>query len=350
MQFNAAQIGLLINGTVEGDANALVLSFGKIEEAKQGQISFLANPKYEDYLYTTEASVVIINKSLQLKAPVKPTLIRVSDAYSAFAVLMTKYQEMAANQLTGIQNPSFIASNATIGQSVYIGAFAFVGEQVCIGNNSKIYPGVYLGERVSIGENTTIYPGVKIYKDCVIGNNVIIHAGVIIGSDGFGFAPQADGSFTKVPQLGNVVVEDYVEIGANSTIDRATMGSTLICKGVKIDNLVQVAHNVEIGNNTVIAAQSGISGSSKVGKYVMMGGQTGVAGHLSIADGTKIGGRSGITKTIKEPNKSVYGYPAFDYTSSLRVQAATRNLPETEKRIQSLEKMVAELLSERVKP
>ncbi|OYW80986.1 MAG: hypothetical protein B7Z27_02810, partial [Sphingobacteriia bacterium 32-37-4] len=300
MQFSAAQIGLIINGIIEGDANAIVVSFGKIEEAKPSQISFLANPKYEDYLYTTEASVVIVNQSLQLKAPVKATLIRVPDAYSAFAVLMTKYQEMAASQLVGIQSPSHIADSASMGSLVYIGAFAFIGDLVKIGNNSKIYPGVYLGDRVIVGENTTIYPGAKIYKDCVIGNNVIIHAGVIIGSDGFGFAPQADGSFTKVPQLGNVVVEDYVEIGANSTIDRATMGSTLICKGVKIDNLVQIAHNVEIGSNTVIAAQTGISGSSKVGKYVMMGGQTGVAGHLSIADGTKIGGRSGITKTIKE--------------------------------------------------
>ncbi|MFY8025604.1 MAG: UDP-3-O-(3-hydroxymyristoyl)glucosamine N-acyltransferase [Sediminibacterium sp.] len=350
MQFSAAQIGLMINGTIEGDANAMVVSFGKIEEAKPSQISFLANPKYEDYLYSTDASVVIVNQSLQLKAPVKATLIRVPDAYSAFAVLMTKYQEMAANQLTGIQTPSYIASSASMGDSVYIGAFVFVSDHVKIGNNSKIYPGVYLGDRVSVGENTTIYPGVKIYKDCVIGNNVIVHAGVVIGSDGFGFAPQADGSFTKVPQLGNVVVEDFVEIGANTTIDRATMGSTIIKKGAKIDNLVQIAHNVEIGSSTVIAAQSGISGSTKVGKYVMMGGQTGIAGHLNIADGTRIGGKSGITKSVNEPNKSVNGHPAFDYTTSLRVQAATRNLPETEKRIQALEKIVAELLSERVKP
>lgn len=350
MQFSAAQIGLMINGTIEGDANITVGSFGKIEEAKPSQISFLANPKYEDYLYTTEASVVIINASLVLKAPVKATLIRVPDAYSAFATLMTKYQEMAANQLTGIQHPSYISSTATIGESVYIGAFAYVGEQVTIGVNSKIYPGVYLGDRVVIGDNTTIFPGVTIYKDCVIGNQVIIHAGVVIGSDGFGFAPQADGQFAKVPQLGNVVIEDQVEIGANSTIDRATMGSTIIRKGVKLDNLVQIAHNVEIGSNTVVAAQTGISGSTKIGKYVMMGGQTGIAGHLSVADGTKIGGKSGITKSIIEPNKSVNGHPAFDYTTSLRVQAATRNLPETEKRIQALEKLVAELLSERVKP
>ena len=350
MQFTAAQIGMLINGKVEGDASVTVQSFGKIEEAKASQISFLANPKYEDFLYTTSASIVIVNDSLQLKKPVGCTLIRVPDAYSAFAILMTKYQEMAASQLTGIQDPSYVAKSAQLGNNVFIGAFAYLDENVKIGNNTKIYPGVYLGKNVVIGDNTTLFPGVKIYTGCVVGNQVIIHAGTVIGSDGFGFAPQADGTFQKVPQLGNVVIEDYVEIGANSTIDRATMGSTLIRKGVKIDNLVQIAHNVEVGNNTVIAAQTGISGSSKVGKYVMMGGQTGVAGHLSIADGTKIGGKSGITKTIKEPNKSVNGNPAFDYTSSLRVQAATRNLPEMEKRIKALEKMVSELVSEKLKP
>lgn len=349
MQFTAAQIGLLINGKVEGDASITVQSFGKIEEAKASQVSFLANPKYEDFLYTTAASIVIVNETLQLKKTVAATLIRVPDAYSAFAVLMTKYQEMAASQLAGIQEPSYIAPTAQLGNNIFVGAFAYLGDQVKIGNNSKIHPGVYIGNQVVIGENVILYPGVKIYEGCVIGNQVVVHAGSVIGSDGFGFAPQADGSFQKVPQLGNVVVEDLVEIGANSTIDRATMGSTIIRKGVKIDNLVQIAHNVEVGSNTVIAAQTGISGSSKIGKYVMMGGQTGVAGHLSIADGTKIGGKSGISKTIKEPNKSVIGIPAFDYTSSLRVQAATRNLPEMEKRIKALEKLVSELVSEKLK-
>lgn len=349
MQFTAAQIGLLINGKVEGDASITVQSFGKIEEAKASQVSFLANPKYEDFLYTTAASIVIVNETLQLKKTVAATLIRVPDAYSAFAVLMTKYQEMAASQLAGIQEPSYIAPTAQLGNNIFVGAFAYLGDQVKIGNNSKIHPGVYIGNQVVIGENVILYPGVKIYEGCVIGNQVVVHAGSVIGSDGFGFAPQADGSFQKVPQLGNVVVEDLVEIGANSTIDRATMGSTIIRKGVKIDNLVQIAHNVEVGSNTVIAAQTGISGSSKIGKYVMMGGQTGVAGHLSIADGTKIGGKSGISKTIKEPNKSVIGIPAFDYTSSLRVQAATRNLPEMEKRIKALEKLVSELISEKLK-
>lgn len=349
MQFTAAQIGMLINGKVEGDASVTVQSFGKIEEAQASQISFLANPKYEDFLYTTAASVVIVNESLQLKKQVPATLIRVPDAYSAFALLLSKYQEMAASQLTGIQEPSYIAKSAQLGNNVFIGAFAYVGENVKLGNNTKIYPGVYLGNQVVIGDNVTLFPGVKIYEGCIVGNQVVIHAGSVIGSDGFGFAPQADGSFQKVPQLGNVVIEDQVEIGANSTIDRATMGSTLIRKGVKIDNLVQIAHNVEIGNSTVIAAQTGISGSSKIGKYVMIGGQTGVVGHISIADGTKIGGKSGITKTIREPNKSVNGIPALDYTNSLRVQAVTKNLPEMEKRIKALEKLVSELVSEKLK-
>jgi len=348
MQFTASQIALMVQGKVEGDAAAAVTSFGKIEEAITGQLSFLANPKYEEYLYITKASIVIINADLVLKSTVPATLIRVPNAYSAFATLMSAYQELAAQQLTGIQQPSYIAASAIVGEKVYVGAFAFVGEQVKIGNNSKIYPGVILGDRVVIGDNTVLHAGVTIYNDCVIGNHTIIHAGTVIGSDGFGFAPQADGTYKKVPQLGNVVVEDYVEIGANTTIDRATMGSTIIKKGVKLDNLVQVAHNVEIGANTVIAAQTGISGSSKIGNQVMIGGQAGISGHISIADGSKINGKSGVTKTIKEPNKSFNGHPAYDFAASMRVHALSRTLPEMEKRIKELEKMVQQLLSERV--
>ncbi|MDP1844483.1 MAG: UDP-3-O-(3-hydroxymyristoyl)glucosamine N-acyltransferase [Sediminibacterium sp.] len=348
MQFTASQIALMVQGKVEGDAAAAVTSFGKIEEAITGQLSFLANPKYEEYLYVTKASIVMINADLVLKSTVSATLIRVPNAYSAFATLMTAYQELASQQLTGIQQPSYIAASATVGEKVYVGAFAFVGEQVKIGNNSKIYPGVVLGDRVVIGDNTVLHAGVKVYNDCVIGNHTIIHAGTVIGSDGFGFAPQADGTYKKVPQLGNVVVEDYVEIGANTTIDRATMGSTIIRKGVKLDNLVQVAHNVEIGANTVIAAQTGISGSSKIGNQVMIGGQAGISGHISIADGSKINGKSGVTKTIKEPNKSYNGHPAYDFAASMRVHALTRTLPEMEKRVKELEKMVQQLLSERV--
>ncbi|MEI6264520.1 MAG: UDP-3-O-(3-hydroxymyristoyl)glucosamine N-acyltransferase [Sphingobacteriia bacterium] len=350
MQFTAAQIALMIQGTVEGDASIAISSFGKIEEAVHGQLSFMANPKYEEYLYTTQASIIIINDSLELKSAINKTIIRVKDAYSAFATLMTKYQELAAKQLKGIQEPSYISPSAHLGNNVYFGAFAYAGEQVIIGNESKIYPGVFLGDRVKIGSNTIIHAGVKIYNDCVIGDHVIIHAGVVIGSDGFGFAPQTDGTYKKVPQLGNVIVENEVEIGANTTIDRATMGSTVIKKGVKLDNLVQVAHNVEIDENTVIAAQTGISGSSKVGKNVQIGGQTGISGHISIADGSKINGKSGVTKTIKESNKSFNGNPAYDFSTSKRIEAHTRNLPALEKRVKELEKLVEQLNADRLNP
>ncbi len=348
MQFTAPQIALMLQGKIEGDAAAAVQSFGKIEEAIAGQLSFLANPKYEEYLYTTSASIVIIHESLQLRAPVTTTLIRVKDPYAAFAMLMTKYQELSTTQVSGIEQPCFIAPTAVIGVNVYIGAFAYIGVGAVIGDGSKIYPGAIIGNQVKIGSNTTIHAGVKIYADCIIGNQVIIHAGAVLGSDGFGFAPLADGSYNKVPQLGNVVVNDWVEIGANTTIDRATMGSTIIQKGVKLDNLVQIAHNVNIGINTVIAAQTGVSGSSKIGKNVQIGGQAGVAGHISIADGSKINGKSGVTKTIKEPNKSFNGNPAFDFSASMRVHAMSRNLPDLEKRVKELEKMVQQLLSERV--
>ncbi len=347
MTFSAAQIAMIINGKIEGDANTSVNSFGKIEEAQSGQLAFLANPKYEEFLYTTKASVIIINENLELKQPVAATLIRVPDAYTAFAALLSKYQEMMQQQLHGVQEPSYISKTASYGQNVFIGAFAYLGENVKVGNNTKIYPDVYLGNNVSVGENSVIHPGVKIYQDCVIGNNVIIHAGTVIGSDGFGFAPQPDGSFKKVPQIGNVIVEDHVEIGANTTIDRATIGSTIIKSGAKLDNLIQIAHNVEIGNSTVVAAQTGISGSSKIGKGVMIGGQVGIVGHINIGDGAKINAQSGVSKSI-EPGKSVTGSPAYDYTSALRSQALSRKLPELEKRITELEALVKQLLNERV--
>jgi UDP-3-O-[3-hydroxymyristoyl] glucosamine N-acyltransferase len=348
MQFNAAQIALLINGQLQGDAMVSVDGFGKIEEAKSGQLSFLANPKYEEFLYTTQASIIIINEAQELKTPITATLIRVADAYSAFAILLAKYQELKTQQLVGIQQPSFIAPTAILGDNIFVGAFTYIGENCRIGNNVKLFPGVILGNNVTIGENSIIHAGVKIYFDCVVGKNVTIHAGTVIGSDGFGYAPQADGMLKKVPQIGNVVIKDFVEIGANATIDRATMGSTIIHEGVKLDNLIQIAHNVEIGDHTVIAALTGISGSTKVGKYVMMGGQVGTAGHIHIADGSKIAGKSGITKSIREPNKSFNGNPATDFSSSLRIQALTRNLPDLEKRVKELEKMVNQLLSERV--
>jgi len=343
ISFTAQQIALLIQGRIEGEATAVVNQFGKIESAMPGEISFLANPKYEDFLYTTKASIIIINESLVLKKKIEPTLIIVPDAYAAFATLLTKYQEMKNENLVGIQSPSFIASTAQLGEQNFVAAFAYIGENVKTGNKVKIFPNVVIGENVSIGNNVTLHAGVIIYSDCVLGNNITIHSGSIIGSDGFGFAPNADGSYQKIPQLGNVIIEDDVEIGSNTTIDRATIGSTIIKKGVKIDNLIQIAHNVEIGENTVIAAQVGISGSTKIGKGVMMGGQSGTIGHITIADGIKIAARTGITKEFKEAGMTLSGYPAREQSAFLRAQVAQKNLPALEKRVKELEIMVQQL-------
>jgi len=342
MQFSAAQIAMMIGGKVEGNAEIAVSSFGKIEEAKEGQLAFLANPKYEEHLYTTKASIIIVNEIQELKQPVAATLIRVPDAYSAFASLLDKYQQLVTQQLQGIQQPVYIDATATTGENVFIGAFAYLGQKVVVGNGSKIFPNVYLGDHVKVGENTIIHPGVKIYHHCIIGNNVVIHAGTVIGSDGFGFAPQQDGTFKKVPQIGNVIIEDGVEIGANATIDRATIGSTLIKTGAKLDNLLQIAHNVEVGTNTVIAAQAGVSGSTKIGNNVQIGGQAGIVGHIQIGDGARINAQSGVSKSI-DAGKAVTGSPAFDYTSALRSQATSRNLPDMEKRIKELERAVKEI-------
>ena len=344
MQFTAQQIALLVSGTIEGSPDTTITSFGKIEEATAGQLSFLANPKYEDYLYSTKASLIIVNENLQLQKNITATLVRVKDAYTAFATLLTTYQNLKAQQKKGIETPSHIASTASLGTDVFVGAFAYIGEKVTIGNNTKIFPGAYIAENVSIGNNSTIHAGVKIYEDCIIGNDVIIHAGTVIGSDGFGFAPQPDGSYQKVPQIGNVIIEDQVEIGANTTIDRATMGSTIIKKGVKLDNLIQIAHNVEIGSQTVIAAQTGISGSTKLGQKIMIGGQAGIAGHLTIANGVKIAGGAGVTKNLDGEGKSYAGFPAEDAKQSLKTQVYTRQLPELEKRVKELEKIVTQLL------
>jgi len=344
MSFTAAQIAQLVEGTVEGNPMASVHAFGKIEEACSGQLSFLANPKYEEYFYLTNASVIIVNDSFQLRQKKETTLIRVPNAYLAFATLLTKYQELLQQQLTGIEQPSFVATTAALGSEIYLGAFSYVSNGAKIGDQTKIYPNCFIGEDVVIGKRCVIHPGVKIYHKCVLGNDVIVHAGTVIGSDGFGFAPQSDGNFTKVPQIGNVVVEDHVEIGANTTIDRATIGSTIIRKGAKLDNLIQVAHNVEIGSNTVVAAQAGISGSTKVGKGVMIGGQAGIAGHLTLGDESKINAQSGVVKSLGA-GKAVYGTPAYDYTQFLRSQVISRKLPELEKRIQELEKIIADLKS-----
>ena len=340
MQFSAAQIAAIINATIEGDASVTVDSFGKIEEAREGQLSFLANPKYEDYLYSTGASIIIINQSQVLKQAVKATLLRVPDAYSAFATLLDSYQQIKTQQMVGIQDPVYVDPTATLGKNIYLAAFAYIGEKAVIGDDVKIFPHVFIGINVTIGDNTIIHPGVKIYRDCIIGSNVTIHAGTVIGSDGFGFAPQADGTFKKVPQIGNVVIEDNVEIGANATIDRATIGSTIIRSGAKLDNLIQVAHNVEVGNNSVIAAQAGVSGSTKIGNNVMIGGQAGIVGHIQIADGAKINAQSGVSKSIKYPNTIVTGSPAHEYAAALRSQALNRKLPELEKRLSELERII----------
>ena len=343
LEFSAQQIAMMIQGQVEGDASVTVHNFGKIEEATAGQISFLANPKYEAFLYTTAASIIIIGAQQQLKEKIKATLIRVPDAYAAFATLLTKYQELKTQQLVGIQTPSFIAPSAKIGTNHFIAAFAYINEGATLGDHVKIFPNVVIGENVKIGNHVTIHPGVVVYADCVIGNHVTIHSGSIIGSDGFGFAPKEDGSYQKVPQLGNVVIEDDVEIGANTTIDRATIGSTFIRKGVKLDNQIQIAHNVEIGSNSVIAAQTGVSGSTKIGKNVMAGGQVGISGHLAIADGIKIAGKTGVTKSFLTANMTLTGFPAAEQKQSLRSQVYVKNLPELEKRVQELEILVQQL-------
>lgn len=348
MQFSASQIAQLISGSIEGDDKAWVSSFGKIEEAQVNQLAFLANPKYEDFLYSTKASIIIINKSQEIKNGVQATLIRVPDAYSAFATILDTYQQMMTAQMSGVNEPSYIHASVKLGQNVFVGVFTHIGENAVVDDNVKLFPQVYIGDHVKIGKNTIIYPGVKIYHHCVIGNNVTIHAGSVIGSDGFGFAPQKDGTFKKVPQIGNVVIEDNVEIGSNATIDRATIGSTLVKKGAKLDNLIQIAHNVEVGKDTVMAAQAGVSGSTKIGDNVMIGGQAGIVGHLLIADGSKINAQSGVSKSIKKENTAVTGSPAYDYPSALRSQALSRNLPDLEKRVKELENLVKQLMAERV--
>lgn len=337
MQFTATQIAAIIGADIEGKASEAITGFAKIEEGKAGMLSFIANPKYEHYLYTTASSVIIVNQSLVLTQPVKATLLRVPDAYAAFATLMEMYNKIVNSTVKkGVEQPAFVDETATLGSDVYIGAFAYIGKNVRLGNNVQIYPGCYIGDNAVVGHNSVIYSGAKVYHQSKIGERVIVHSGVVIGSDGFGFAPQADGSYKKVPQLGHVIIEDDVEIGSNTTIDRATLGATVIRKGVKIDNLVQIAHNVEIGEGTVIAAQAGIAGSTKVGNYCMIGGQAGIVGHIQIADGTKINAQSGLAKTISMPNTAVTGSPAFDYRSALKSQTVYKQLPDLLKKIQEL--------------
>jgi len=337
MKFTAQQIAEALGGKVDGKPETEVSNLSKIEEGKPGTLSFLANPKYVSYIYETEASIVIVNENFVPEKPIKATLIRVKDAYSSFATLLEMYQQAKFNR-TGISKHAFIDPSAEIGNDVYVGEFVSIGPGTVISDKVKIYPNTVIGGDCKIGEGTVIYAGAKIYDDTIIGNECTIHAGVVLGSDGFGFAPQDDNNYRKVPQIGNVVIEDRVEIGSNTTIDRATLGSTIIRRGVKIDNLIQIAHNVEIGENTVIAAQTGISGSTKIGKNCMIGGQVGIIGHLVIADGVKIAAQAGVGKSILEENYIVEGSPAFNVREYQRSYVHFRRLDSIVKRINDLER------------
>lgn len=339
MQISVAELSALLHGEVVGDEKALLNKVAKIEEGEPGALSFLANPKYEPHLYETKSTAVLVNRNFTPSAPVTATLIKVDDAYASFTALLEQYANVSLHK-QGIAETASIHTGAKVGNNVYVGAFTVIEGGASIGEGSKLFPQVYVGDRVSIGKNVVIYPGVKIYHDCVIGNNCIIHAGTVIGSDGFGFAPLADRSYKKIPQTGNVVVENDVEIGSNCSIDRATMGSTIIRKGAKLDNLIQIAHNVEIGEHTVIAGQAGVAGSTKVGKYCVIGGQVAIIGHITVADGTSIGGQSGVMSTVDTENSKLFGSPAFDYKDSLRANAIFRKLPALERRVHELEKLL----------
>ena len=344
MEFTAQQIAGLLEGEIEGNPEATVCDMAKIEEGKPGTITFLANPKYEEFIYTTEATIALVNKSFvpEKDLPITLTLVKVDDAYKCLTKLLTVYDQATQNK-QGIEQPSFISDSSSLGENCYVGAFAYIGTNVTIGENVKIYPHVYIGDNVTIGKDSTIFSGVKIYVNCKLGQSCTIHSGAIIGSDGFGFAPNADNNYQKVPQIGNVILEDYVEVGANTTIDRATMGSTFIRKGVKLDNLIQVAHNVDIGEHTVIAAQTGIAGSSKLGKNMMIGGQVGIVGHLKLADGVKIAAQSGVARDISKENEIVQGSPAFAIGDYQRSYVLFRGLPKMRGQIIEMQNILEEI-------
>jgi UDP-3-O-[3-hydroxymyristoyl] glucosamine N-acyltransferase len=338
MEFTAAQIASILNGEIEGDASVVVHGLSKIEEGKINTLSFLANPKYEEYIYSTAASVAIVNKTFvpNTNLPSTLTLIRVDDAYACFAKLLEAYNQFRVKQ-PKIEQPSFIADSAKIGNSLYLGAFAYIADDAVIGNDVKIYPNAYIGDNVKIGDGCVIYAGAKIYADCIIGNHCVIHAGAVIGADGFGFAPNQENGYNKVPQIGNVILEDFVEIGANTCVDRATLGSTILRRGVKLDNLVQIAHNVELGENTAMAAQVGVAGSTKIGKRVQVGGQVGISGHIKIADEVKIAAQSGIPNDIRKEGEVLLGSPAIPIDDFKKSYFGFRKLPQILKRLQDLE-------------
>jgi len=342
MEFKAKDIAAYLNGEIVGDGDVIVSDVSKIEEGKPGTLAFLSNPKYESYIYNTAASIVLVNKSFEPKKNIPATLIKVDDAYQGFASLLDLYIQTKKENKKGIEQPSFIDASSSTGDDFYMGAFAYVGKNTKIGNGVKIYPQVHVGDNVKIGDDCILYSGAKIYDDAVIGNNCIIHANAVIGSDGFGFAPQPDGSYKKIPQIGNTVLEDNVEIGANTTIDCGTFGSTIIRKGAKIDNLVQVAHNCEIGENTVIAAQTGLAGTTKVGKNCKFGGQVGLAGHLTIGNNVNIGAQSGVSSSIKD-NETVLLTPAHNIKDAVRTAIVFKNLPKLRDEVMQLRKDVKTL-------
>ncbi len=338
MKFTAEQIADVLEGEVIGNPKAEVYKLSKIEDGQEGSLTFLSNPKYNNFIYTTKATITLVNSSFQPEEKIETTLIKVEDAYLSFTKLLEFYNQ-SKGQKTGVEQPSYIAENVICGEQFYLGSFSYICENVVIGDHVKIYPNCYIGENVTIGNNVTLFAGAKVYSDSVIGNDCVIHSGVIIGADGFGFAPSTDGTFVKIPQIGNVILEDAVEIGSNTTIDRATMGSTIVRKGVKLDNQIQIAHNVEIGENTVIAAQTGIAGSTKIGKNCMIGGQVGIAGHLVIGDNVRIQAQSGVARNIKY-GEVIQGSPAFGYNDFSKSYVHLRNLPKIITEFEELKKQM----------
>ena len=342
MEFTIYQIAGLLGGEVKGNGNEKISMLAKIQEAKKGQIAFLSNPKYEQFIYTTQASAVIVKNDFVPRKEVGAALILVPDPYLSFTQLLEEYHKMITFQKAGVEQPSFIGENSTTGSGIYRGAFSYIGNNVTIGNQVKIYPHTYIGDDVVIGDNTVLHAGVKLYSGTKIGTHCVIHSGSVIGSDGFGFAPQKDGTYKTIPQLGNVIIEDHVTIGANTVLDCATLfgDSTIIRKGVKLDNLIQIAHNVEVGSNTVIAAQTGVSGSTKVGENSVIAGQVGIAGHLVLANNTSIGAQSGIGKSIAETGQKLMGSPAFDVKDYYRTYAVFKQLPDLHARLKELERKI----------
>ncbi|MFM2292540.1 MAG: hypothetical protein RIS29_2353 [Bacteroidota bacterium] len=342
MEFSAQQIASFLGGTVEGNPDVKVSDFSKIEEGRPGTLSFLSNPKYTQYIYESKSSIVLVNNTFEAEKEIQATLIRVPDAYAALATLLSLV-EQAQPRKTGISPLAYISESAQLGENVYIAPFAFIGDGVTIGEGSSVFAQVSIETGAKVGKNTTLFSGVKIYHKCVVGDNCILHSGCVIGSDGFGFAPTEDGSYKKIPQMGNVVLEDDVEIGANTVVDRATMGSTIIRKGVKLDNLVQIAHNVEIGSHTVIASQTGISGSTKLGNRCTVAGQVGIAGHIQIADGTIFGAQTGVPNSIKKSNQILMGTPAIQLMNFQKSAIVYKNLPELQRLVYAMQKRIDEL-------